>query len=140
MLFRSPNLKLSAVSTTEALSAHKPFVLIVDSGPFKVTPACGKALSLAKYLTDRWPTVPFIHLEPYAYDVITDTAVIRGSLSSPTIVPAAEAWGVAGAPWGAGSMPWVFIVDGNGAVRAKYQGVVGSDDIDIIVSLIEQGG
>ncbi len=134
-----PDLRLSRTSTTDALAARKPFVLIVDSGRFKVTPACGKALGLAKYLVDRWPTVPFIHLEPYAYDVITDTAVIRGSLSAPTIVPAADAWGVAGQRWGAGSMPWVFIVDGNGTIRAKYQGVVGSDDIDIIVALIQQG-
>ena len=37
-------------------------------------------------------------------------------------------------------MPWIFIVDGNGVLRAKYQGVVGSEDVDVIVSLIEQGG
>lgn len=91
-------------------------------------------------LVDRWPAVPFVHLEPYAYDVITDTAVIRGSLSSPTMVPAADAWGVASAPWGAGSMPWVFVVDGSGTVRAKYQGVVGSDDVDVISSMIAAGG
>jgi protein SCO1/2 len=135
-----PDLRLSRTSTTDALAAHKPFVLIVDSGRFKVTPACGKALNLAKNLVDRWPSVPFIHLEPYAYDVITDAAVIRGSLSSPTMVPAADAWGVASAPWGAGSMPWVFIVDGNGIVRAKYQGVVGSNDVDVILSMLTAGG
>lgn len=39
-----------------------------------------------------------------------------------------------------GSKPWVFVVDGNGIVRAKYQGVMGSDDLDVIISLIEQGG
>jgi hypothetical protein len=37
-------------------------------------------------------------------------------------------------------MPWVFIVDGSGTVRAKYQGVVGSDDLDVIISLIAAGG
>ena len=36
-------------------------------------------------------------------------------------------------------MPWVFIVDGNGTVRAKYQGVLGSEDVDVIVALITQG-
>jgi hypothetical protein len=105
-----------------------------------VTLACGQALYLARYLVDRWPSIPFIHLEPYAYDVITDTAVIQGSLSAPVMVPAAVAWGVAGQPWGAGSMPWVFVVDGFGSVRAKYQGVVGSSDVDVIVALIAAGG
>jgi peroxiredoxin len=37
-------------------------------------------------------------------------------------------------------MPWTFVVDGDGIVRAKYQGVTGSDDVDVIVSLIQQGG
>ncbi len=50
------------------------------------------------------------------------------------------AWGIGGDPWGARSMPWTFVVDGGGTVRAKYQGVMGSDDVDVIVSLIQQGG
>ena len=37
-------------------------------------------------------------------------------------------------------MPWIFVVDASGTVRAKYQGVIGSDDVDVILSLIEQGG
>jgi hypothetical protein len=37
-------------------------------------------------------------------------------------------------------MPWIFIVDGNGLVRAKYQGVVGSDDVDVILAWLAQGG
>ena len=37
-------------------------------------------------------------------------------------------------------MPWVFVVDGDGIVRAKYQGVMGSADIDVILSLLEAGG
>ena len=130
-----PDLRLSRVSTVDALAAGDPFVLVVDSARFKVTPACGKAIVLAKYLADRWPKIPFIHLEPYRYDVVTDTAVLEGSLAAPTLVPAADAWGIGGAPWGAGSMPWVFVVDGDGIVRAKYQGVIGSDDLDVIVSL-----
>jgi protein SCO1/2 len=132
----APDLRLSATSTADALAAREPFILVVDSIRFKVTPACGKALVLAKYLVYRWPTTTFIHLEPYGYDVITEAPVLRGSLEAPVLVPAAEAWGVGGAPWGVGSMPWVFIVDGDGTVVAKYQGVIGSDDIDVIVSML----
>jgi len=136
----APDLRLSRTSTADALAAHQPFVLVVDSAGFKVTPACGKALALAKYLVDRWPDVPFIHLEPYSYDIVTEEAVLQGSLTAPTLVDAADAWGVGEPPWGVGSMPWVFIVDGNGTVVAKYQGVVGSDDIDVIVSLLVARG
>lgn len=135
-----PDLRLSQVSTATALATGQPFVLIVDSARFKITPACGKALGLAKFMVDRWPGVAFIHLEPFAYDVVTDTAVLQGSIADPTLVPAADAWGIGGSPWGAGSMPWVFIVDGHGTIRAKYQGVIGSDDIDVILSMLAAGG
>jgi hypothetical protein len=36
-------------------------------------------------------------------------------------------------------MPWVFVVDGDGVVRAKYQGVIGSEDVDIILSMVTAG-
>jgi hypothetical protein len=34
-------------------------------------------------------------------------------------------------------MPWIFVVDGDGIVRAKYREIVGSADVDVILSLIE---
>ena len=135
-----PDLRLYQRSTTDALASGQPWMLVVDSARFKVSPACGKAIALAKFFLDRWPGDTFIHLEPYVYDVVTDTAVLRGSLAAPTLVPAADAWGVGGEPWGAGSMPWVFIVDRHGVVRAKYQGVVGTDEVDVMLALLAAEG
>jgi len=135
-----PDLRLYQRSTTDALASGQPWMLVVDSARFKVSPACGKAIALAKFFLDRWPADTFIHLEPYEYDVVTDTAVLRGSLAAPTLVPAADAWGVGGEPWGAGSMPWVFIVDRRGVVRAKYQGVVGTDEVDVMLALLAAEG
>jgi protein SCO1/2 len=136
----APDLRLYRTSTSDALAAHQPFVLVVDSTRFRTTTACGKALVMVRYLVDRWPSIAFIHLEPFRYDVVTDTAVLVGTLAAPTLVDAAAAWGIGQAPWSATSMPWIFVVDGSGTVRAKYQGVIGSDDVDVIVSLIAQGG
>ncbi len=136
----APDLRLSQRSTTDALADHQPFVLVVDSTKFRVSPACGRAIIMARYMLDRWPQAGFIHLEPYRYSIITDTPVLDGSLADPTLTDPAAAWGIGGDPWGARSMPWVFLVDGSGVVRAKYQGVMSSDDVDVIMSLIEQGG
>jgi hypothetical protein len=36
-------------------------------------------------------------------------------------------------------MPWVFVVDGRGNVRATYQGVLGTSDVDVMLALIAQG-
>ena len=131
---------MSQVSTADVLADGRPFVLVVDSARFKVTISCGKALALTKFFVDRWRDMTFIHLEPYRYTVQQDTAVIDGSLENPSLVPAADAWGVGKPPWGLGSMPWVFIVDGSGTVVAKYQGVVGSDDLDVIISMLSTRG
>ena len=136
----APDLRLYRTSTTDALAAHQPFVLVVDSTRFRTTAACGKALVMARFLVDRWAGTAFIHLEPFRYDVVSDTAILEGSLSDPTLVDAAAAWGIGGDPWGSTSMPWIFVVDGSGTLRAKYQGVIGSDDVDIVLSLIAAGG
>jgi protein SCO1/2 len=135
-----PDARLYQQSTSDLLAAHQAFVLVFDSAKFRVTSACGKALIMARYLEDRWPAVPFVHVEPFRYDVVTDTPLLEGSLADPTLTDVAGAWGIGGAPWGPTSMPWVFIVDGTGVIRAKYQGVMGSDDVDVLVALIEQGG
>ena len=136
----APDLRLSRTSTTDALVQHTPFVLVIDSTRFRITSACGKAIVMARYLLDRWPAVDFIHLEPFRYSVVTDTAVLDGSIADPQLTDPAAAWGIGGSPWGATSMPWVFGVDGHGIVRAKYQGVMGSDDVDVMLSLIAAGG
>jgi protein SCO1/2 len=132
----APDPRLSSTSTTDALAAHRPFVLVADSTRFRVTQACGKAVVLARFLADRWPAVAFIHAEPYRYSIVTDTPVLDGSLADPPLTDVAATWGIGGAPWGPLSMPWVFVVDGNGVVRAKAQGVIGSDDVDVILSLL----
>jgi hypothetical protein len=136
----APDLRLSGRSTGDALASGQSFVLVVDSSRFRVSPACGRAIVMARYLLDRWRDVAFIHHEPYRYSVVADTAVLDGTLDSPTLTDPAAAWGIGGSPWGARSMPWVFVVDGRGIVRAKYQGVMGTDDVDVILALIAQGG
>jgi protein SCO1/2 len=131
-----PDLRLSRQSTADALAAHLPFVLVIDSTRFRVTPVCGKALVMARFLVDRWPGVTFIHLEPFVYSLISETPVLAGDIADPPLSPIAAAWGIGGSPWGARSMPWVFVVDGNGRIRAKYQGLMGSDDVDVMLALI----
>jgi protein SCO1 len=133
-----PDPRLSRTSTADALATGRPFVLVVDSYSFKVTEACGQAVLMAKRLLDRWRDMTFIHHEPYRYSVVTAELVLEGTLENPRLTDVAEAWGVGSPPWGAASMPWVFIVDGDGIVRAKYQGILGSADVDVILSLLAQ--
>ncbi len=135
-----PDLRFSQTSTADSLAAGKPYVLVVDSAQFRVSPACGRALTMVRYLLDRWPNVTFIHLEPFEYQIITNTAVLSGTLTNPPLNRYSRAFGIGPAPWPATAMPWIFVVDGQGIVRAKYTGILGSADVDVILSLITGSG
>ena len=95
---------------------------------------------MIRYLLDRWPDVVFIHLEPFEYQMITDEPVLSGSIDNPPLNQWARAFGLGDAVWPATSMPWTFVVDGQGIVRAKYTGIIGSTDVDVIISLIDEHG
>jgi hypothetical protein len=91
---------------------------------------------MARFLADRWPGVAFIHLEPYVYSLVSGSPVLDGDISNPKLSAIARSWGLGYGAWGPASVPWVFIVDGNGIVQAKYTGVMGTDDIDVLLAEI----
>jgi hypothetical protein len=139
----NPDLRLSQTSTADARAMGKPYVIVIDSARFKVSPACGRALTMIRYLLDRWADqVVFIHLEPFEYTIVTEEPVLSGSLTDPPMNRYSLAFGLGDATWPGTEMPWIFVVDGNGTVRAKYKGIVGSADVDVILSQIkaERGG
>jgi protein SCO1/2 len=135
-----PDLRFSRASTADARAAGQPYVLVIDSVRFKVSPACGRALTMARYLLDRWPDVAFIHLEPFVYQIVTSEPVLSGDITDPPLNRWTRAWGIGDATWTALNMPWIFVVDGQGIVRAKYTGIIGSADVDVIVSMIRGQG
>ena len=133
----NPDLRMSQTSTADARAAGTPYVLVIDSARFKVSPECGRALTMIRYLLDRWQNdVAFIHLEPFEYQVISGEPVLSGSLTDPPMNRDSLAFGLGDATWPGTKMPWIFVVDGDGIVRAKYTGIVGSADIDVILTQI----
>jgi protein SCO1/2 len=139
----NPDLRLSTTSTADARAMGKPYVIVIDSARFKVSPECGRALTMIRYLLDRWgDQAVFIHLEPFEYRIVTEEPVLSGSLTDPPMNRYSLAWGLGDDTWPGTRMPWIFVVDGKGIIRAKYTGIVGSADVDVILSQIkaEQGG
>ena len=135
---RDPDLRLSQTSTAQATAAGRPYVLLIDSERFETTPACGRALTIVQYLVDRWPDVTFIHLEPYRYTIVDGEPVLNGTLADPPLTDYSLAWGMGQPPWPPTEQPWMYVVDGAGVVRAKYTGIMGSDDVDVILAMLEQ--
>ena len=134
------DVRLYQSSTADARAAGRPYVIVIDSARFKVSPACGRAISMVRYLIDRWPGVTFIHLEPFPYQIVTGEPVLDGDIASPPVNAQTRAFGLGDATWPSTKMPWVFVVDGDGIVRAKATGVIGSADIDLALSLITGEG
>ena len=132
--------RLYSTSIADARAAGRPYVLVIDSNRFRVSPACGRAITMIKYLLDRWPAVTFTHLEPFDYQVITEEPVLSGSLTDPPLNQWTKPFGMGDATWPATAMPWIFVVDGQGVIRAKYTGIIGSADVDLILSLITGNG
>ncbi|HEU0244366.1 MAG TPA: SCO family protein [Candidatus Limnocylindrales bacterium] len=137
----APDPRFYQESTADARAAGRPYVLVIDSSRFRVSPACGRALTMTRYLIDRWgDNVAFIHLEPFVYKVVTAAPVLSGDISNPPLNQWTAAWGLGDSVWPATDMPWIFVVDGSGIVRAKYRSIVGTADIDVMLSLIEGRG
>ncbi len=132
--------RLYQSSTADARAAGRPYVIVIDSARFKVSPACGRALSMIRYLIDRWPDVTFIHLEPFPYQIVTGEPVLQGDARHPPVNELTRAFGLGDATWPSTAMPWMFVVDGNGVVRAKATGVIGSADVDLALSLVTGEG
>jgi hypothetical protein len=99
------------LSVKQALSSNRPFVLTFATPKFCQTAVCGPTLDVVKAVARDFPRMTFIHVEPYE-----DLNNIG------KVVPAVVEWGLK-------SEPWVFVVDEEGMVRAKFEGVLGKGEL-----------
>lgn len=122
------------LSVSGAIAAHRPFVFILDSFRFRPSPACGGALGIVRHVAYQFPTVSFIHVEPFVTR-FGGTALTLDPPGGPAQLASwSRAWGIDAPPWGVDSVPWLFVVDGNGIVRAKLQGVTGTDELRVALT------
>ena len=109
-------------SVDELLAAGRPFVLTLYSPAFCPTTACGPLLSYMKEIANEFPTMDFVHVEPY---VMRDL----GGRIQPELDGAKfryASWSVA---YGIPFEPFVFVVGADGRVVASFEVIVGSNEI-----------
>ena len=106
-----------AVTVAQALAEQRPLVVQFSTPRFCVSHMCGpvyeELTSLHKTFGDR---VRFIHLEPF------DLAVARAE-GQLTPTPAFQAWNLQ-------TEPWTFVIDGDGVVSARFEGMVGASELE----------
>ena len=126
-----PDPAFYATSVKAALAAHTPFVLVFATPKFCASAQCGPTLDRVKPIAAAFPTVAFIHVEPYAL-----------TFQDGSLQPVLDAQGQLQATqavtdWGLLSEPWVFIVDRDGVVTASFEGIVSSAEITAAASAVK---
>ena len=108
----------------DAEAAHEPFVVVFATPAFCRTAACGPTLDLVKdAAADFKDRIAFIHVEPYQLEE-------RDGFLQPLLSESGELQTVAAVDeWGLLSEPYVFAVDGEGRLVAKFEGIASQEEL-----------
>jgi hypothetical protein len=117
-------------SLDEALAQHQPIVFVLDSYAFRPNAACGGALGILHEVFIDYPGLVVIHAEPWHMTPGPDAMLQLDPPGGPAVLTdTARAWGVS-------EPPWVFVIDPDGRLQAKFRGVVGSDELRAAIASV----
>jgi hypothetical protein len=126
-----PDPAFYVLSIRDAIAAGKPFVLVFATPAFCTSGTCGPALELVKQVAPQYSgRVNFIHVEPYLLQ-----------LSNGRMQPKLDLLGQAQSvraviEWGLPTEPYVFVIDANGKVAAKFEGMAYPDELTAALDAI----
>ena len=110
-------------SVSDALAAGEPFVLAFATPKFCTTAQCGPTLDRLKPVAASHPGVTFINVEPFELEVVDEQ--LQPVLTNGQLTPV-EAVGA----FGLITEPYIFVVDGDGNVRASFEAVFAVEEIE----------
>ncbi len=110
-----PDRSLLQYSVAGSLRAQRPFVLLFATPKFCTSRTCGPVTDVVLAVQKRYPAVRFIHVEIYR-----DNTVSKGR----------NRWV---REWRLPSEPWLFLVGGDGRIKAKFEGSFSVDELDAAV-------
>ncbi|MFL5726824.1 MAG: hypothetical protein ACJ765_15170 [Chloroflexota bacterium] len=120
----SPDKAFYETSVADALAADKPFVLVFATPKFCQTKTCGPTLDKVKSVAAKHPDITFINVEPYVLEDVDGQLQPKldasGNLQA---APATVAYGLI-------TEPFVFVVDGDGVVKASFELIFTPAEID----------
>jgi hypothetical protein len=112
--------EMHTLSIAEAVTSGNPSVIVFATPAFCLSRICGPTKEIVDELFEEYKDeVGFVHVEPY------DLEKARAGEGLFPIPAAAE--------WGLQSEPWVFLVDRDGIVAAKFEGVVTLDELKAVL-------
>lgn len=120
---QEPDARFYETSIADALAAGEPFVVAFATPAFCETRMCGPTLDTVKTVARDYPRVTFINVEPYKM-AVTDGRLQPELDANGQLQPAD--WTNA---WGLRSEPYTFVIAADGTVVAKFEGVLGQDEL-----------
>ena len=108
----SPDPSMYEVTIAEAIEAGEPFVVTFATPKLCTSRVCGPTLDTVKAVKADYPDLRFVHVEPYD---LADQSELK-------TMPWVDEWGLP-------SEPWVFVVDAEGDVTAKFEVIPGEDEL-----------
>ncbi len=109
----SPDPGFYSMTVAEAVTSGIPSVIVFATPAFCESRMCGPTLDIVKASAPQHPGVNFVHVE--IYENLQDPGAL-------VVVPSVTEWGLP-------SEPWVFVVDGNGVVTARFEGTVAPTEL-----------
>lgn len=111
-----PRPELHELTVAEAVANGKPSLIAFATPAFCQTRYCGPVVdAVVMPLKERYgDRVNFVHIEPYRLDEAREGRLVP--------IPEMQEWGLP-------SEPWIFVLDADGKVAAKYEGIMSEDEV-----------
>jgi hypothetical protein len=131
---KTPDPAFYQTSVADAITAHKPFMLIFATPKFCTSQQCGPTLDHFKPIAAANPGITFINVEPYQLQYKDGSLqAILDAQSQLQATPITDQWGLT-------SEPWIFAVDREGIVQGSYEITITPAELDAILPVISAGG
>jgi hypothetical protein len=132
-----PDLNLYQVSLSAALTQAKPIAVLFATPGFCRTAVCGPSLKVFSALQRTFgDKITFIHSEiyrfPFGDSFSQQNAVFQAAMTEGRNLTNTERkTGVSEAyfAWGLQSEPWLFLVDGQGLITARFEGGLTAEEL-----------
>jgi len=119
-----PNPDFYRESVAGALAARQPFLVIFATPAFCTSATCGPTLDTVKTIAPEFKDrMAFIHVEPYELESVEGhLQPVLSPENLPISVPSTVEWGLP-------TEPYLFVVDADGKVTAKFEGIAAPDEL-----------
>jgi hypothetical protein len=117
-----PDPSFYEMSIADAVGHGRPTVVTFATPKFCTSAVCGPTLDIVKKVSHGIDDANFIHVE--VFENLDDPSNLKP-------VPAVVEWKLR-------TEPWVFVVDGDGRIAAKFEGIVGAEELRTALRRIQR--